>query len=247
MLQKLLDSISVDEKFLQFLNTEPKLENFDLYISSLSKNLEKKHLLKNLFSGKCFVFQNMEFIRRQQFVSDTVYSFKTYDFMTNAYKQGMFCNERMPICEIIKSFLSEGNVKTIHLQQSVITAIFEVCDDNFIGVLLSQKREPELTKTFAQEIVILQVSKQLLEYSLEINSFEARDIIMHNAEIQKKFNEVVKSLINVDLKVTYKEISTRVSTLSEMFKKILLDKEKNRSKSFSEQIIKGNQWTNQLI
>jgi hypothetical protein len=247
MLQKLLDSISVDEKFLQFLNTEPKLENFDLYMSSLAKNLEKKHLLKNLLSGKCFVFQNMEFIKRQQFISSFVYSFKTYDFMMNFYKQGMFCNEKMPICEIIKSFLSEGNIKTIHLQQSLITAIFEVCDDNLIGELLAQKREPELTKTFAQEIVILQVSKQLLQYSIEINSFEARDIIMNNAEIQKKFNEVVKSLIKMDLKVTYKEISSKVSTLSEMFKKILLDKEKNRSKSFSEKITKENQWTEQLI
>jgi len=247
MLQKLLDSISVDEKFLQFLETEPKLENFDLYIFSLSKSLEKKHLLKNLFSGKCFVFNNMEFIKRQQFVSDSVYSFKTYDFMMNSYKQGMFCNERIPLFEIIKSFLSEGNIKTIHLQQSLITAIFEVCDDNLKEKLLEQKREPELTKIFAQEIIILQVSKQLLQWSLKMHSLEARDIIMNNSEIQKNFNEVVKNLINMDLKFIHKEIATRVLTLSEMFKKILLDKENNRAKSFSEQITKGNQWTTQLI
>ncbi len=48
MLQKLLDSISVDEKFLQFLETEPKLENFDLYIFSLSKSLEKTFAKKSI-------------------------------------------------------------------------------------------------------------------------------------------------------------------------------------------------------
>ncbi len=189
----------------------------------------------------------MEFIKRQQFVSDSVYSFKTYDFMMNSYKQGMFCNERIPLFEIIKSFLSEGNIKTIHLQQSLITAIFEVCDDNLKEKLLEQKREPELTKIFAQEIIILQVSKQLLQWSLKMHSLEARDIIMNNSEIQKNFNEVVKNLINMDLKFIHKEIATRVLTLSEMFKKILLDKENNRAKSFSEQITKGNQWTTQLI